>query len=143
MNILALKSSGDETAISVMLDKEINTFSMSHNRKDRPNWEMFLDNVGHNRIFKLVDIDLFVFANNQNSFTATRIIASYLKGIATALNKPLISIEDNPEDNFETDQIVIMAKERYLAEENDLDKFNPRNVNPTYNANIEFKKLNE
>lgn len=143
MKILALKSSGDETSISVMLDKEINSFSMSHNRKDRPNWEMFLDNVGYNRIFKLVDIDLFVFANNQNSFTATRVIASYLKGIATALNKPLISIEDNPEDNFETDQIVIMAKERYLAQENDLDKFNPRNVNPTYNANIEFKKLNE
>jgi len=143
MKILALKSSGDETAISVMLDKEINSFSMSHNRKDRPNWEMFLENVGHNRIFKLVDIDLFVFANNQNSFTATRIIASYLKGIATALNKPLISIEDNPEDNFEIDQIVIMAKERYLAQENDLDKFNPRNVNPIYNANIEFKKLNE
>ena len=90
MNILAIKSCGDKTAISVMLDKEINTFSMSHNRKDRPNWQMFLKNVGHNRIFKLDDIDLFVFANNQNSFTATRIIASYLKGIATALNKPLI-----------------------------------------------------
>ena len=52
MKILALKSSGDETAISVMLDKEVNSFSMSHNRKDRPNWDMFLDNVGHNRIFK-------------------------------------------------------------------------------------------
>ena len=90
MKILALKSCGDETAISVMLDKEVNSFSMSHNRKDRPNWDMFLDNVGHNRIFKLVDIDLFVFANNQNSFTATRIIASYLKGIATALNKPCL-----------------------------------------------------
>ena len=143
MNILAIKSCGDKTAISVMLDKEINTFSMSHNRKDRPNWQMFLENVGHNRIFKLDEIDLFVFANNQNSFTATRIIASYLKGIATALNKPLISIEDKPEDNFETDQIVTIAKERYLAEENDLDKFDPKNVNPTYNAKIKFKKLNE
>ena len=61
MNILAIKSCGDKTAISVMLDKEINTFSMSHNRKDRPNWQMFLENVGHNKIFKLDDIDLFVW----------------------------------------------------------------------------------
>ena len=78
-----------------------------------------------------------------NSFTATRIIASYLKGIATALNKPLISIEDKPEDNFEIDQIVTIAKERYLEEENVRDKFDPRNVNPAYNAKIKFKKLNE
>ena len=40
------------------------------------------------KIFNLSEIDLFAFENNQNSFTATRITASYLKGIATALKKP-------------------------------------------------------
>ena len=82
MKILAIKSSGDRTSISVMLNDEINSFSMDHDRKDRPNWEMLLENIGHNTIFNLDEIDLFAFANNQNSYTATRIISSYLKGIS-------------------------------------------------------------
>ena len=93
MKILAIKSSGDRTAIGLMLNDEINSFSMDHGRKDRPNWEMFLENVGHKKIFNLNEIDLFAFENNQNSYTATRITASYLKGISAALKKPLISIE--------------------------------------------------
>ena len=101
MKILAIKSSGDRTGISLMLNDEINSFTMDHDRKDRPNWDMFLDNIGHKKIFNLSEIDLFAFENNQNSYTATRITASFLKGIATALKKPLISIEDNSENNLD------------------------------------------
>ena len=101
MKILAIKSSGDRTGIGLMLNDEINSFTMDHDRKDRPNWDMFLDNIGHKKIFSLSEIDLFAFENNQNSFTATRITASFLKGIATALKKPLISIEDNSENNLD------------------------------------------
>ena len=46
MKILAIKSSGDRTGISLMLNDEINSFTMNHDRKDRPNWDMFLDNIG-------------------------------------------------------------------------------------------------
>ena len=46
MKILAIKSSGDRTGISLMLNDEINSFTMDHDRKDRPNWDMFLDNIG-------------------------------------------------------------------------------------------------
>ena len=56
MNILAIKSSGDHTSISVILDEEINTYSMSHERKERPDWDLFLSNIGHKKIFNLKNI---------------------------------------------------------------------------------------
>ena len=139
MKILAIKSSGDRTGISLMLNDEINSFTMDHDRKDRPNWDMFLDNIGHKKIFNLSEIDLFAFENNQNSFTATRITASFLKGIATALNKPLISIENN----LDIEELVIIAKEKFLSAEDAHKRFDPKNVNPTYEEDIKFRKLNE
>ena len=139
MKILAIKSSGDRTGIGLMLNDEINSFTMDHDRKDRPNWDMFLDNIGHKKIFNLSEIDLFAFENNQNSFTATRITASFLKGIAIALKKPLISIEDN----LDIEELVIIAKEKFLSAEDAHKRFDPKNVNPTYEEDIKFRKLNE
>ena len=143
MKILAIKSSGDRTAIGLMLNDEINSFSMDHGRKDRPNWEMFLENVGHKKIFNLNEIDLFAFENNQNSYTATRITASYLKGISAALKKPLISIEDDSEDNLDIDKLLIIARDKFLSAESNEDSFDPKNANPIYNNDIKFKKLDE
>jgi len=139
MKILAIKSSGDRTGISLMLNDEINSFTMNHDRKDRPNWDMFLDNIGHKKIFNLSEIDLFAFENNQNSFTATRITASFLKGIATALKKPLILIENN----LDVEELPIIAKEKFLSAEDAHKRFDPKNVNPTYEEDIKFRKLNE
>ena len=143
MKILAIKSSGDRTAIGIMLNDEINSFSMDHGRKDRPNWEMFLENVGHKKTFNLNEIDLFAFENNQNSYTATRITASYLKGISAALKKPLISIEDDSEDNLDIDKLLIIARDKFLSAESNEDTFDPKNANPIYNNDIKFKKLDE
>ena len=143
MKILAIKSSGDRTAIGIMLNDEINSFSMDHGRKDRPNWEMFLENVGHKKIFNLNEIDLFAFENNQNSYTATRITASYLKGISAALKKPLISIEDDSEDNLDIDKLLIIARDKFLSAESNENTFDPKNANPIYNNDIKFKKLDE
>ena len=143
MKILAIKSSGDRTAIGIMLNDEINSFSMDHGRKDRPNWEMFLENVGHKKVFNLNEIDLFAFENNQNSYTATRITASYLKGISAALKKPLISIEDDSEDNLDIDKLLIIARDKFLSAESNEDTFDPKNANPIYNNDIKFKKLDE
>lgn len=143
MKILAIKTSGDHTSVSVILNDEINSFSMMHERKERPNWEMFLDNVGLNKTFTLKEINVFAFANNQNSYTATRTIASYMKGLAVALNKPLISIEDEPTDNLEADSIALKAKEMFEKKGNDRTEFDPRNANPSYKEDVKFKKLNE
>ena len=91
----------------------------------------------------LSEIDLFAFENNQNSFTTTRITASFLKGIATALKKPLISIEDNSENNLDIEELVIIAKEKFLSAEDADKRFDPKNVNPTYEEDIKFRKINE
>ena len=141
MNVLAIKSSGDHTSISVILNQEINTFSMSHERKERPDWELFLSSIGHNKTFKLKDIDLFAFANSQNSYTATRTIASFMKGIAVAIDKPLIVITDKGEV-FDAAEVAKEAKQNFLASGSNHKKFDPNLANPTYDE-TNFKKLDE
>ena len=142
MKVLAMNSSGDKTSISVILDDEINSFTMSHARKERPNWDMFLDYVGHNQTFTLKEIDLFAFGNNQNSYTATRTIASYLKGLAIALEKPLMSI-DCASDDIESDDIAMIAKEKYTKADYKKDLFDPAQANPSYKEDLKFKKIHE
>tara|TARA_B100001029_G_scaffold179570_1_gene189601 strand:- start:2588 stop:3019 length:432 start_codon:yes stop_codon:yes gene_type:complete len=143
MKILAMESSGDKTSVSVMLNEEINSFTLSHARKDRPNWDMFLSNIGLNRNFELKDIDLFAFGNSQNSYTATRSIASYMKGIAVALGKPLIVIDENYQDEFQADTIAKMAKEKFLSLDPQDKILDPNFANPSYSEDLNFKKLNE
>jgi tRNA A37 threonylcarbamoyltransferase TsaD len=142
MKVLAMNSSGDRTSISVLLDDEINSFTMSHERKERPNWDMFLDYVGHNQTFTLKEIDLFAFGNNQNSYTATRTIASYLKGLAIALERPLMSI-DCTSDDIESDDIAMIAKEKYTKADYRKDLFDPAQANPSYKEDLKFKKIHE
>ena len=141
MNVLAIKSSGDHTSVSVILNDDINTYSMSHERKERPDWNLFLSNVGYKKSFNLEDIDLFAFANSQNSYTATRTIATFLKGMAVGLEKPLIVINDNSEV-LDADEVAKKAKQTFLASGSDRKKFDPNLANPTYDE-TNFKKLNE
>ena len=115
MNILGFQSSGDETSVSIMIGEEINSFNYSHDRKERPKWNIFLENIGIHRQIQLQDIDLFAFADCQNSYTATRLIASYFKGLATAFNKPLIVVDDQTNKDFEADSVVKHAKEIFLS----------------------------
>ena len=143
MNILALQSSGDQTSISVMIDMEIVSFNYSHERKDRPNWNMFLENVGLNSTFTLQDIDLFAYSNCQVSYTATRTIASFLKGVAVALNKPLLAIDDDNEKQFDSSEIIKIAKDQFSQSDKKSDSFNPATENPSYSTKNNFKKINE
>ena len=143
MKVLAMNSSGDKTSISVILDDEINSFTMSHERKERPNWDMFLDYVGHNQTFTLKEIDLFAFGNNQNSYTATRTIASYLKGLAIALEKPLIYIDCASGNDIEAYDIAMTAKEKYTKADYKKDLFDPAEANPSYKEDLKFKKIHE
>ena len=141
MNVLAIKSSGDHTSVSVILNDDINTYSMSHERKERPDWNLFLSNVGYKKSFNLEDIDIFAFANSQNSYTATRTIATFLKGMAVGLQKPLIAINDEVEV-LDADEVAKKAKQTFLASGSDRKKFDPNLANPTYHE-TNFKKLNE
>tara|TARA_S200000501_G_C20855386_1_gene757518 strand:- start:1195 stop:1620 length:426 start_codon:yes stop_codon:yes gene_type:complete len=141
MNVLAIKSSGDHTSVSVILNDDINTYSMSHERKERPDWNLFLSNVGYKKSFNLEDIDIFAFANSQNSYTATRTVATFLKGMAVGLQKPLIAINDEVEV-LDADEVAKKAKQTFLASGSDRKKFDPNLANPTYHE-TNFKKLNE
>ena len=143
MNILGFQSSGDETSVSIMIGEEINSFNYSHDRKERPKWNMFLENIGIHRQIQLQDIDLFAFADCQNSYTATRLIASYFKGLATAFNKPLIVVDDQTNKDFEADSVVKHAKEIFLSNSLKSKIFDPQNANPSYAKDIKFKKINE
>lgn len=131
MNVLAIKSSGDHTSVSVILNDDINTYSMSHERKERPDWNLFLSNVGYKKSFNLEDIDIFAFANSQNSYTATRTVATFLKGMAVGLQKPLIAINDEVEV-LDADEVAKKAKQTFLASGSDRKKFDPNLANPTY-----------
>ena len=141
MNVLAIKSSGDHTSVSVILNDDINTYSMSHERKERPDWNLLLSNVGYKKSFNLEDIDIFAFANSQNSYTATRTVATFLKGMAVGLQKPLIAINDEVEV-LDADEVAKKAKQTFLASGSDRKKFDPNLANPTYDE-TNFKKLNE
>ena len=116
---------------------------MTHQRKERPNWEILLKNIGLNSTFDIKDVDLFAFANNQNSYTATRSVASYLKGLAFALKKPLISVEDESSKHEEVFNVAMKAKEIFLRDGAESVSFDPKNANPSYEDDIQFKKLNE
>ena len=89
MNVLAIQSSGDETSVCVIHNENVISFRLSHERKDRPNWNEMLGKIGVGSSFKLDDIDLFSYANSSGSYTATRTVASFMKGIAVVLKKPL------------------------------------------------------
>ena len=143
MKVLAIKTSGDHTSVSVILNDEINSFSLSHERKDRPDWNLFLTNIGHKKIFTLKDIDLFAYANSQDSYTATRMVASYLKGIAVALRKPLMVVAEEDDEYFEADRVAKIAKENFLALDKNYALFDPNNANPSYQEESKFKKLDE
>tara|TARA_Y100000766_G_C18520608_1_gene418724 strand:+ start:169 stop:600 length:432 start_codon:yes stop_codon:yes gene_type:complete len=143
MNILGFQSSGDQTSVSIMIGEEINSFNYSHNRKDRPNWDMFLENIGIKNQIQLQDIDIFAFADCQGSYTATRTIASYLKGMAIALEKPLIAIEDNNKIPINSSDAVKLAKEKFLNANSKVEQFHPNLVNPSYSLDTKYKKIND
>ena len=125
MNSLGFKSSGDETSLSIMIGEDINSFNDYHDRKERPKWNIFLENIGIHSQTQLQDIDLFAFADCQGSYTATRTIASYLKGMAIGFEKPLIAIEDNNELTIDTSDFVKLAKEQFLKDNSNVEQFHP------------------
>ena len=77
MNILAIQSSGNSTSLCVILKDDVLEYSIKHERKNRPNWSEMLLNIGLDSFFSLKDIDIFAYANDEGSYTATRSVASF------------------------------------------------------------------
>ena len=46
MKILSLDVSGNYSSISLLNDDEVNTFTQTHDRKDRPDWDKLFARIG-------------------------------------------------------------------------------------------------
>jgi tRNA A37 threonylcarbamoyladenosine modification protein TsaB len=143
MNVIAIQSSGNQTSLCAIIKDDVVQYSIKHERKERPNWSEMLINIGLDSFFTLEVIDVFAYANNSNSYTATRSVAAYLKGITSAISKPLIIIDSDDVDNLDADAVAKKAIEKYLNTKNNLDSFKPDTANPIYSSIPQYKKVNE
>jgi hypothetical protein len=99
--------------------------------------------IGLKRLFNLDEICLFAFANSSSSYTATRSIATYMKGLAVALKKPLIAVSSDDIDELYADSIGKLALLQYKNSGLKPEMFNPKNANPMYSQELQYKKVNE
>tara|TARA_B100001063_G_scaffold146709_1_gene136991 strand:+ start:480 stop:911 length:432 start_codon:yes stop_codon:yes gene_type:complete len=143
MNILAIQSSGNSTSLCVILKDDVLQYSINHDRKDRPNWLEMLSQIGLDSFFSIDDIDIFAYANDEGSYTATRSVASFLKGISSALNKPLVIVEVDEINNISSDLIAKEARQKFIDSGMKADLFKPKNANPTYAVETQYKKIHE
>ena len=67
-------------------------------------------------------------------------MASYLKGVSVALNKPLMVVKDISADNTKADSIAKIAKEQLKKESPSMEDFDPGDANPFYPKDPGFKK---
>jgi tRNA threonylcarbamoyl adenosine modification protein YeaZ len=94
MNILSIDTSGDSSSISSKIGDDLLSFQISHQRKERPDWENFLNHIG---IFSNEDIkrfDLLVFGRGPGSYTAIRSSATFLKAISHTNKIPLMAVSN-------------------------------------------------
>ena len=143
MNVLAIQSSGDHTSICAIIKNDVIQYSIKHDRKQRPNWSEMLINLGLDSFFAIEEIDIFAYANNSGSYTATRSIAAYLKGIASALSKPLIVIDSDDIDSLNADDVAKKALAKYADSNKQSDLFPADKANPIYLSIPQYKKINE
>jgi len=143
MNILAIQSSGNSTSLCVILKDDVLQYSINHGRKDRPNWLEMLARIGLDSFFSMSDIDIFAYANDECSYTATRSVASFLKGISSALKKPLVVIDVDGVSDNSSDLIAKKALTKFIDSAMKTDLFEPKDANPTYAIETKYKKINE
>jgi hypothetical protein len=143
MNVLAIQSSGDQTSLCAIIKDDVIQYSIKHERKDRPNWSEMLSNLGLDSFFTFQEIDIFAYANNSGSYTATRSVAAYLKGIASALSKPLIVINSDDIEYIDSDVVAKKALDKYINSKDNTESFRPKNANPIYSSIPQYKKVNE
>jgi len=94
MKILSLDVSGNYSSISLLNDDEVNTFTQTHDRKDRPDWNKLFSRIGFDSKQGFDELDGLAFACGPGSYTALRITASFLKAIAEVKELPLIAISN-------------------------------------------------
>ena len=92
MKILSFDVSGDYSSIALLNSDEVNSFTQTHERKNRPNWDELFSKVGFDSKKDFNGLNAIAFARGPGSYTALRITASFLKAIAVVKKLPLIPI---------------------------------------------------
>ena len=115
MNILSIDTSGDSSSISSKIGDDLLSFQISHQRKERPDWENLLNHID---IFSNEDIkrfDLLVFGRGPGSYTAIRGSATFLKAISHTNKIPLMAVSNMEslaykyfQNNKATDDISVL-----------------------------------
>jgi tRNA threonylcarbamoyladenosine biosynthesis protein TsaB len=94
MKILSFDVSGNYSSISFLNNEEVNTFTQTHDRKDRPDWDKLFESIGFDSDEGFDAINGIAFACGPGSYTALRITASFLKAIAEIKKLPLVPISN-------------------------------------------------
>ena len=94
MKILSFDVSGNYSSISLLHDDEVNTFTETHDRKDKPDWDKLFTSIGFDFKKGFENLDGLAFACGPGSYTALRITASFLKAIAEVKKLPLMAISN-------------------------------------------------
>ena len=137
MNILSIDTSGDSSSISSKIGDDLLSFQISHQRKERPDWENFLNQID---IFSNEDIkrfDLLVFGRGPGSYTAIRSSATFLKAISHTNKIPLMAVSNMQslaykyfQNNKTSDDISVLLNSD-IQDEFFYGKFNfAKNSNP-------------
>ena len=67
MKILSLDVSGNYSSISLLNEDEVNTFTQTHDRKDRPDWDKLFSRIGFDSKKGFVTLDGLAFACGPGS----------------------------------------------------------------------------
>ena len=94
MKILSFDVSGNYSSISFLNNEEVNTFTQTHNRKERPDWDKLFESIGFDSNEGFDVLSGIAFACGPGSYTALRITASFLKAIAEVKKLPLVPISN-------------------------------------------------
>ena len=94
MKILSFDVSGNYSSISFLNNEEVNTFTQTHDRKERPDWDKLFEGIGFESNEGFDVLNGIAFACGPGSYTALRITASFLKAIAEVKKLPLVPISN-------------------------------------------------
>ena len=94
MKILSFDVSGNYSSISFLNNEEVNTFTQTHDRKERPDWDKLFERIGFDSDEGFDVLNGIAFACGPGSYTALRITASFLKAIAEIKKLPLVPVSN-------------------------------------------------
>ena len=91
MKILGVDLAANYSSMAIKIYDDINSISISHSTRARPDWDKLLNNLIPKEII-LDDLDAVAYANGPGAFTSLRSAAAFVKAIAASKKIPLIPV---------------------------------------------------